>query len=342
MKTQYIIGYQIPDEIDSTYELVRDYSDAVSGVYFALPGAASARAVISSDLSEIMFDELKAIRKLDKKLIVLYNANCYGALAASRELRDRIVREIDSLRLELDISEVTTTSPFIAKVIKQFYPDINVCASVNMRIGSIAAMQLLSNFDSFYLQREFTYDFAHIKKMKEWCDSHGKKLKLIANSGCIYDCPFHTYHDNMVAHEFEQQPEDIETGGFASPCWEIMVEKDNLHAATLFLQGNWIRPEDISAFANYFSEIKLATRMHTSPRRVLTAYVRGSYQGNLMDLTEPAFSISLKQAILDATLIPADYLQYKANCNHNCESCNYCLDIAKKSLRNIADIYMHG
>ena len=334
---KYVIGYQLPDELDSTFELCQDFSDAVSGVYFSLPGAPSARSVIDPALREEMFEELRAIRALDKKMVLLYNANCYGASAAAPAFRDRILEEVELARREFGVSDVTTASPFVAKVVKQAHPDMDVCASVNMRIGSIQAMQLLSDFDSFYLQREYIYDFARIEELKAWCDDHGKTLRLIANSGCLYDCPFHTFHDNLVAHEAELSDGSV-MGEHPSPCWDSMHALSDADAAALFMRGNWIRPEDIHLWEKWFSEAKLATRMHSLPRRVVSAYARGRFRGNLLDLTEPAFSTRFQKAILDATRMPADFAEKKADCGRHCNACGYCANVARNALYQKAEL----
>lgn len=341
---RYVIGYQIHDEMDSTYELVKDFSDSISGVYFSLPGAASARSVIDPVLKEDMFEELRAIRALDKKLVLLFNANCYGHRATSDDFRQQIIDQTALARREFDVLDITTTSPFVAKVIKEAFPEVNVCASVNMRVGSIAAMRLLNDFDSYYLQREYIHDFKKIEEMKSWCDENGKTLRLIANSGCIYDCPFHTFHDNLVAHEAEMH-EGEDTMQYPSPCWETMHRYKAKEAAALFLQGNWIRPEDIRYYEPYFEEAKLATRMHAFPRRVISAYARGRFKGNLFDLTEPAYSVRFKYSILDATCMPEGYFRQRLKCDHNCEKCGYCLEVARQALKDKFDLeetYLHS
>ena len=111
---RYTIGYQLPDELDSTFALCRDFSDAISGVYFSLPGAPSARSVIDPACGEEMFEELKGIAGLQKRLILLYNANCYGAHATSADFRARILADLDFAQRELGVSDVTTASPFVA------------------------------------------------------------------------------------------------------------------------------------------------------------------------------------------------------------------------------------
>lgn len=334
---RYLIGYQCADELDSTFELVRDFSDDVSGVYFSLPGAASARSVIAPRWGDEMLDELRAIAKLGKRMVLLYNANCYGKEADSVEFAARIRRETEFARGELGVRDVTTTSPFVARVLQDAFGDMDVCASVNMRIGSERAMALLSDFNSFYLQREYIHDFRMIERLTGWCRKNGKSLRLIANSGCLYDCPFHTWHDNLVAHESEID-HALRDQAAPSPCWTSMRSLSEEDAAALFLSGNWIRPEDMSLYEPYFSEAKLATRMHTVPRRVVSAYVRGRFRGNLLDLTEPAYSTRFNDHILDATRIPKDFHARRDGCDHRCEDCGYCLSVAQKALRSKAEL----
>lgn len=336
---KYSIGYQLPDEYDSIHSICCDYRDAISSVYFSLPGKASARNEIQVQYESLMLKELKQINDLGIALVLLYNANCYGDQAVSKEFYQEIVESISSLQSTIKISGVTTTSPFIAKTVKKNFPDIDVCASVNMWIGTVQAMQYLGDdFDSFYLQREWNRDFTKIGKMSEWCIAHGKQLKMLANSGCLYTCPFHIFHDNLVAHEKEACKYDNALSKMPSPCWDMMHSMNKLDAAATFLQESWVRPEDISKYEPYFSEVKLATRMHSNPRRVVSAYARGRFRGNVFDLTEPSFSSRFHDDILDATLFPDDWFEKTTNCGKDCDRCGYCLQTAKQALVSKASL----
>lgn len=330
---KYSIGYQLPDADDSIYEIVRDYKDSISSVYFSMAGHASARSVIEAELAEDMLEELQAINGMGVPCTLLYNANCYGGEAISTTFKDDIIREISNLSERIDLREITTTSPFVAKVVKLYFPEIKVCASVNMWIGSPHAMEYLGDdFDSYYMQREYNRDFKQIARMKKWCDEHGKTMKLLANSGCMYNCAFHSFHDNLVAHEVEVSQKDNAFSQHPSPCWDYMHAHGCVDATATFLRSSWIRPEDVKHYEGYFSEMKLATRMHSNPRRVVMAYARGKFKGNMFDLTEPSFSRRFSAHILDATKFPEDWFEHTSSCGHMCESCNYCSKVAKNIL----------
>ena len=90
---RFSIGYQLPDRDDSVYEIIRDYRENVSSVYFSMAGHASARSAIQIDAGEDMLEELRAINDLGVPATLLYNANCYGGGAVSPEFRDEILQK---------------------------------------------------------------------------------------------------------------------------------------------------------------------------------------------------------------------------------------------------------
>ena len=339
---KYSIGYQLPDEFDSTYEICRDYQHAVSEVYFPWGSEPSGRSALcgsgeKDEVEAVQLSELKAIRALGVRLVLLLNANCYGQEAISKKTRARILAMAKRLKSELDIGSVTTASPFIAQILKaEFGADLKIRASVNMRIGSVDAMEQTADcFDGYYMQRELNRNFDAIRTMKKWCDGHDKTLHLLANSGCMRNCAFQTYHDNLVAHESAVIREDNVPFRFPSPCWEYLHKLPEEEAMARYLGSTWIRPEDISKYTPYFSEAKLATRMHQRPRMVVAAYARERFSGNIMDLTEPSYSTLFPGKILDNTLFPDDWFERTVGCGRQCGDCGYCRETVEKIRRTM-------
>lgn len=336
---KFSIGYQLPDEYDSIAEICKDYKDHISSVYFSAPEQISARSVIAGENRTDMLRELRYVRDLGIKLTLLYNANCYGDEAVSSRFKEKIVENIHAMRDAVNITDITTTSPFVAKTVKETFPELKVCASINMWVGTTQAMQYLGDcFDGYYMQREWNRDFEKINELSDWCTKHGKTLKMLANSGCLYTCPFHIFHDNLVAHETGACKLDNAMSSNPSPCWDMMENLNQMEAAAVFLQESWVRPEDICKYENYFSEVKLASRMHSNPRRVVNAYVKGSFKGNMFDLTEPSYSKRFKAYILDATRFPKDWFERTANCTKKCEECGYCANVARDMMIKKADL----
>ena len=236
--------------------------------------------------------QVSAIKKLSEEgisLNLLLNANCYGSDSQSRAFFEKIGSHLDYIGTNYSLKSVTTTSPLIAKFIKNNFEGIEVRASVNMEIGTVEAMEYLSPyFDSYYMKRELNRDFAVIKKLNLWCGKEGKKLFMLANSGCLNNCPARNFHDNLVSHEAEIAKMD-NAYNFIGLCREFLSDEQNY--SKLIEYTNFVRPEDMEKYGEYFSAAKLATRVHKYPEAVLESYINGRYSGDMLRLLEPSYSI---------------------------------------------------
>ncbi len=241
---------------------------------------------------ELMQKQTSVLGKLSDSgiaLNLLFNANCYGADSQSRAFFDKVGTTVDYIKENFGLNSVTTTSPLIAKFLKNNFEDIEVRASVNMEIGTVQGMDYISDyFDSYYMKREHNRDINMIKELHSWCQKNGKKLFMLANSGCLNHCSVHNFHDNLVAHESEIAKMD-NAYNFCGMCKEYLKKQE--HHKSLIEDTNFVRPEDIYNYEEYFEAVKLATRVHKRPRMVLESYVRAKYSGNILELLEPAHSI---------------------------------------------------
>jgi collagenase-like PrtC family protease len=336
MNRRFAVGYQRKADGEVFTDVVKDYASYINEVYFAWPGQASGRNPLGSvrghrdwDTQYILEEDLLDFKSQGIKLDLLFNANCYGGRAVSQSLENETISILEHLaNINAGMDIVTTTSLAIARTVKKYFPDIEVRASVNMRIGTIQAMEYVSGlFDSYYLQRDMQRDIEYVRRIRKWCDDNGKKLCLLANSGCLYCCPGQTFHDNMVAHDAEiDEMKNIENW---TPfvCWNIL-RKEEMRKA--LLQSTWIRPEDIHNYDGLADVIKLATRLHSHPRMVLAAYTSESFNGNLLNLLEPAYSSLLAPFYIDNKAFPADWFEKTEKCGHNCENCSYCSNVFKR------------
>ena len=232
---------------------------------------------------------LKQISHAGIGLNLLFNANCYGADSQSRSFFNKVGQTVDYIAENYGLKSVTTTSPLIAKFVKNNFEGIEVRASVNMEIGTIQGMAYLAeHFDGYYMKRELNRDLEAVEKLSNWCKANGKKLHMLANSGCLNHCSAHNFHDNLVAHE-DQIAKMDNAYNFPGICKEYLKSKE--HYISLIEDTNFIRPEDIHKYEPYFETVKLATRIHRNPNMVLNSYLRGRYSGNILELLEPAHNI---------------------------------------------------
>ena len=291
MHMKFSVGYQA----DAAWvDALVARQDALYDVYFAFGAMPSGRKAVTGttgvspvDAVERQLEDLGRLADAGIPLHLLFNANCYGAKAQARsffaEIGETIERFADGA-----LTGVTTTSPLIAKFVKDNFPQLETRASVNMEIGTEEGMDYLADlFDGFYLKRELNRDLAAVHRIKGWCDAHGKKLYILANSGCLNFCSSHVFHDNLVAHEAEIARED---NGYAygGTCWTWLARPEN--RAKWMERTNWIAPEDVPKYEGLCTAMKLATRINAHPVRILESYATGSHIGNVMSLLEPDHS----------------------------------------------------
>lgn len=241
------------------------------------------------ELQQRQISYLQRLSEAGIRLNLLFNANCYGAQSQSRALFESIGQTIDYIDTAFGLYSVTTTSPLIAKFVKNNFPQVHTRASVNMEIGTEQGMDYLADyFDGYYMKREHNRDLATVQRLSTWCRNNGKSLHMLANSGCLNHCSAHNFHDNLVAHESEISKMD-NAYNFGGICHEYL--KDPAHHKSLIEDTNFVRPEDINQYEPWFEAVKLATRVHRSPENVLLSYIRGRYSGDILQLLEPAHSI---------------------------------------------------
>lgn len=331
---KFCVGYQVEDELGNRFvEELLQYKEYISEVYFSWDRMPSGRSNMNDEMGfvhwemqNILLEDLLLLKKNGIGLNLLLNGNCYGGEAISDALQNRVRSVIEYLEVMVGgVDSVTTTSPFIASVIKKFYPNIIVRASVNMRITDVLSMEYLAKYyDEFYIQRDFNRDFKHIKRMKKWADDHGKKLSILANSGCMKYCSGQIFHDNLVAHECENVQLKNETGFKPNVCGDFYTDSKNRHK---LISNTWIRPEDLHLYEGLVSNVKLATRMTSRPMAVVRAYVTGKYFGNTLDLLEPNHSSQLGMAYISNRKFPEDFAERMSHCSDDCENCGYCKEV---------------
>jgi len=292
---KFSVGYQLSNNTEFLNKII-EHKSHIYEVYFSwgeFPNGRNNQVkradMLPWEAQSKQMEDLKRLSDAGIELNLLFNANCYGADSQSREFFNKVGDTIDYIKNSYGLKSVTTTSPLIAKFIKNNFENLHIRASVNMEIGTIDGMKYISEyFDSFYMKRELNRDFEAIKKLHSWCEENEKELYLLANSGCLNNCSAHNFHDNLVAHENEISKID-NAYDFQGICKEFLKKEENYTA--LIENTNFVRPEDIHKYEPYFKAAKLATRVNPRPVRILESYIRGSYSGNILELLEPAHNI---------------------------------------------------
>lgn len=331
----FSVGYQL--RVDDLFvNTVLENCEKIGEIYFAWDDLPNGRNTVTGNnlykFSAIKKQEadFKRIKSAGLKFNLLLNANCYGKQAQSREFFCKIGDTVDYLKSEYGLTWVTTTSPLIAKFLKQNFSEIDVRASVNIGIESIDGMEYIADFfDSYYLKREYNRDMQKLKNARTWCDKNGKKLYGLANSGCLNFCSAHTFHDNLVAHENEISAMD-NAYEFEGQCYTYLSKEEKKKEWLRIT--SFIRPEDVEIYEGLFDGMKLATRVNRNPSKIIKSYVNGLHSGAVTELLEPDHSVMFYPFVIENKKIPDDFAKKVANCDKQCAICGYCHQVLEKSL----------
>jgi collagenase-like PrtC family protease len=324
VEMKFQVGYQNNRKF---LNYLLEHGEMVSELYFPWGAFTTGRGVNAEQ--QQLEDDLALFAGKKFKFCLLLNGNCYGKEALSKAFFERLGSAVGEIRERFGLASVTTASPVIAGFLKKNFPALHIRASVNMEIGTPEAVEYLADeFDSFYLKREYNYDRARIVRMREVCRKLGKKLYILANSGCLNFCSARTFHDNLVAHQHEiaQMDNAVTFHGVCTKFLSAGTNKENLLA-----KSNFIRPEDVRYYEDLCDGMKIATRTNFNPTAVVCAYFNGRFRGNLLDLTEPAHSAVLPGMIVANDRIPDDYISRRLKCDRICEKCNMCREIQEQA-----------
>ena len=157
---------------------------------------------------------------------------------------------------------------------------------------------------------------------------------LLANEGCLYQCPYKPAHDAMAAQVHETGP------GARSDCSPFAVIRE-LGCARRLAEAPWrlfrspfIRPEDMVAYEGLCDVIKVCGRTRGPDFLAAAArsYLDERHQGNLLDLMDTLeWMIPIWE--VDNRALPGDYLSRLVNCSGDCAACGWCEKLFEETAR---------
>lgn len=330
-KRRFAFGYYFGKRDGFSFrQLAEQYAPFLQEAYFPWPGLLSAREIggNAASLRKQVIDDMRFCRSKGMRLDLLINATCYGDKAFTEEQRlDYFanLKEMDKAGIMPEI--ITTTSPYIAKITKSVDASIDRRASVNMRLNSTLAMEYVADeFDSFYICRDLQRDLPTVKMFAEWGKKNGRKICMLANSGCLRYCPWQTFHETLLAHDFPHIQKEMNALDMPPTLCVGLVRGKQYEE---ILRASWIRPEELYKYDPYVSVFKLSTREADRPDLILKAYTSGSFDGDLLKILDPGFSFFIRPYIFDNKAFPKEWSEGKiaGKCAIDCTHCGKCTEV---------------
>ena len=160
----------------------------------------------------------------------------------------------------------------------------------------------------------------------------GLRIELLANEGCLHQCPFKLTHDSLIALLSTGVNVDTLAINRDLGCMRRLNQ-----VPWRILASPFIRPEDVRQLSPDTSLIKICGRT-LGPgflMNAIRAYIQGHYTGNLFDILD-ACNWMARSVDLPNHRLPENYWQLVTTCRKECLTCTVCRDIWKRKARTRA------
>ena len=300
------------------------------------------------------------------------NSTCLDNKEFTREGQKKLKRLLTWLR-DIGITQVTVAMPYLFRFVKENFPSFKISVSSGAYVNSLSKVKFWERLGAdriTLLPTELNRCFPILERIRE---NTKVELQLIANNGCLLNCPFYFSHCNLLSHA-SQQGHHLK--GFFIDFYALSCRFIQLSQPVNFMASDWIRPEDICYYEEIgYHDFKLVDREMPSERILLIVkvYLERKYEGNLLDILgnfssatdykdldrfmvkkkiraakfflQPCYVNVFKLLDLRKILVPAPlyienealngFIEYfkEGKCNLECERCEYCKSWAQKVIR---------
>lgn len=153
-------------------------------------------------------------------------------------------------------------------------------------------------------------------------------IELLANEGCIYQCPFKLSHDAQISL--------ANTGLVKEMSYltnrTVGCRKYFFDAPNKILKSPFIRPEDIRYYEGVADTIKICGRTLGTVflKKTVTAYINQDFDGNLLELMD-ASGWFADHYFIDNKKLDPGFLKTLTSCTNFCKPCSICDDFFKQA-----------
>lgn len=257
---------------------------------------------------------------------LLLNSTCEGLDWYNSKNISKILDFLNEM-VKKGLDSVTVANPLFLQKIHKELPKLKIHVSVLSDVSSVQRAEFFKKLGGHMItpNRDINRNLEALKQIKKLDNIN---LKLLVNEGCLFECPYRSFHFNYLSHASKKKEESSFL--FLSRCPHIYKS-----SPSQILKSNWIRPEDLEKYKNITSNFKIAGRTQKSDwiLKVVKSYMNQSHEGNLLGLMDGPLKW-LKETS-DIYLNNKDlggFFEKVTACNENCNECTYCKELAEKLL----------
>lgn len=339
----------------------------IKEVYGSMPSAPVGTIRPSVTLPSISLEELcKYIKKVNNKGIefdYIMNSTVLDGGEYTSEGKKDIIDFVGTL-VDAGLNTLTVSVPYIIRLVKKYYPQLNITASI---CAEIESPQRAKDFENIGVNcivpaKDLNRDFSTLKNIVNSCSS---SVKVLCTTPCLFKCSDLYYHMNLSSIRDNSLNEALKVKGKFLSHTASRCQRRRLEKLEEYIRSPWIRPEDISYYEKIgINDFKLDGRDKSEEytTEVMTAYMNGHFDGNLLYLMQNYYPKNEDEfsrlnefkdefwrlgVYMDNNLLEGfieAFVDGKTNCDKGCENCNYCKSWADKSIklnRRNADDYLN-
>ncbi|WP_257675400.1 U32 family peptidase [Clostridium felsineum] len=326
------------ETIDEYYKLNSKYNDSK---VFETYGQVTIGSRVESGrpldkLPEISIKNLEEYITYCSERDIKFNYTINAPTIQNREFTQNGIKDFLRFLDEIycaGVRSLTIALPSLIELVKLTKYNFEIKASAICQINTVEKAKNFKKFgvNRIVLDESLNREFGTMKRIREEC---GEEVEIIVNSICAKNCSNRIFHYNQIAADSLADVNEISVDYYAHRCMLKRCENPSN-----ILRLTWIRPEDIKYYeAIGVNRYKIQGRnsvLKGDPVRTLECYMRGSYDGNLMDLIElfnnqNSFSPNIDNKKLDGFIKP--FYEKKDFCKNDCGACNYCNNFAQKCM----------
>ncbi|MDY6863688.1 MAG: peptidase U32 family protein [Thermodesulfobacteriota bacterium] len=332
-----------PGDIKSTGSILSEIGNNISEIYLSvnIHQFGSGR----DDIYDLSVGELKEIRRLASscgvEISVALNSPCFNGIQFHPPFQEELKNFLIQLK-DIGIDKLIITDPYLIRYILNEFPSFEICVSSISYVDTPEKARFYDNIgvSRIILPIDLVRNLPMLKRIR-----HGVScsLEVMANLGCMYNCPYHTYHSQYHTHKAKNGLSDMIFKGdyYKNGCNEIFRNEP-----WRLIGASYIRPEDIPVYDDLGIEyLKLAGRELPISWIINSAkaYINQKYYGNILEILTTTYKLK-DEFYLDNKELQGLLEQTLGICNKGCyEDCafteNYkgasaCMAICKQILKS--------
>lgn len=240
---------------------------------------------------EQIFEYNERCKAAGIKFNYLLNPLCMNNRDVIAEDHQKMIAFLDQL-YEGGIRWVTINSPYLLELIKNRYPDMKITIGLYAFINNVqqAMHWVAMGADELTMMPNYTRNFPGLRELLTTLRTYDVNIRIIANNGCLHECPFCVAHGSSTA---ASSADGDESRDKYFDYNLINCYSRKINNPTNLIASDWIRPEDQKYYDELCKEtgndrliLKIVER--TKPTEFLInaidAYLKERYDGNLVDL----------------------------------------------------------